>query len=107
MKTLYYNLLISAVILLISIFTFSCDTIHEGVVVNRYIIPAHPYQYTTTVIIGKTQIPQWHTGYIDDQYILVIQGVKNNDTITKEFIVSKKTYDSKTKGDTFNDKNNQ
>jgi hypothetical protein len=82
---------------------FSCHQIHEGEVIDKYIIPAHSYQYCTTIMIGKVPITQWHTGYVDDEYVLLIRGIKGKDTITEEFSVSQETYNCKINGNTFND----
>lgn len=91
------------IVLLISLALFSCHKIHEGNVTEKYIVPAHEYRYSTTMFVGKVPITSWHTGYVDDKYVLAVTNISGFDTITEEFSVSNITYECKSIGAYFND----
>lgn len=103
MRTKFANILKTALLIGAFMCCFSCHQIHEGTVIDKYMIPAHTYQYSTMIMVGKVPVPAWHTGYVGDEYVLLVEGFKGKDTIREEFSVSKSTYECKINGNTFND----
>jgi hypothetical protein len=95
-------ILIFSNILLCTVFS-SCHRIHDGIITEKHIIPAHTYSYSTMMMIGKVPITTWHTGYVNDEYILTVTKIKGTDTISERFSVNSTTYECKLKGDYFND----
>lgn len=105
MKTrtsIYHRTFAFAYVLLVAVFA-SCHKIHDGTVTDRYVVPAHSYQYSTVIMVGKVPITTWHTGYVGDEYVLTVTKVKGKDTISEDFSVSSSTYECKIVGTYFND----
>lgn len=81
----------------------SCHKIHDGKVTGKFIVPAHDYSYSTTVMCGKTPIIIWHKSHAETEYVLHISKLTKKDTISENFSVNKETYECKKFGDYFND----
>jgi len=77
--------------------------IHEGEIVEKYYEPPRTYIYTTPLMIGKSTILQYHTGYDDEDWIIVVRGVNGNDTITEDFYIDETNWKCMSVGNTFND----
>ena len=77
--------------------------IHEGQVIEKYHEPSRIYTYTSMVMIGKTMIPQVHTVYDDEDWIIVVKGVKDTDTIIESFYINESNWKCLSVGDVFND----
>lgn len=81
----------------------ACHRIHNGTITNKYIVPAHSYQYSTMIIVGKVPITQWHTGWVGDEYILTVTNQLGKEKISEDFSVSELTYKCKAVGEYFSD----
>ncbi len=85
------------ILIIICILFSSCfHRIHEGVVVNRYIVPEHTYQYTTFIYTGKIMVPIQHTAYAETEYILTVEKSVKGERIREDFSVDYNTYECKT-----------
>jgi hypothetical protein len=78
-------------------------SIHEGEIIEKYYEPPRTYMYTTIMMAGKMAIPQTHTGYDDEDWVIVVKGVKDKDTITEKFYIDEGNWKCMSVGNTFND----
>lgn len=82
----------------------SCEhKIHKGEIVEKYYEPPRYYIYTTFIIVGKIMIPQTHTGYDDEDFVIVVKGINGKDTITENFYIDETNWDCMNVGNIFND----
>jgi hypothetical protein len=77
--------------------------IHEGEVIKKYYEPPRHYTYQTYIMVGKVMMPQFHTGYDDADFVLVVEGVNGKDTIVEEFYLDEINWECINIGDAFND----
>jgi hypothetical protein len=92
-----------AYVLLAVVLSACGHSIHEGKIIEKYYEPPRTYTYTTMMVVGKMMIPQIHTGYDDEDWIIVVRGVKGNDTITEDFYTDETNYKCMSVGNIFND----
>ena len=91
------------ILLLLLVLTACGHSIHEGKIIDKYYQPARNYTYTTTMMVNKMTIIQTHTGYDDEDWIVLVQDVIDGDTITEEFYLSELQFNCMNIGDHFND----
>jgi hypothetical protein len=89
---------------LLAVVLSSCGhSIHEGEIIEKYYEPERTYTYTTMIMCGKVMIPQTHTGYDDEDWIIVVKGVNGKDTITEDFYIDEANWKCMSVGNIFND----
>jgi hypothetical protein len=81
----------------------SCHNIHEGKVVGKEHEGAGFNTYTTFMYVNGQTIPQVHTDYDDEDFILIVKGFDGKDTTEESFYVDAETWKCKAIGDHFND----
>ena len=90
--------------LLLAVVLSGCGhSIHEGEIIEKYYEPPRTYTYTTMVMVGNMMIPQIHTGYDDEDWVIVVKGVKRKDTITENFYIDETNWKCMSVGNIFND----
>lgn len=78
----------------------SCgNSIHSGTVIQKYYEPERHYTYVTYIYVAKNMIPQVHTGFDDEDFVIE---VKKGD-IKEIFYLDKNTWDSIKIGQYFTD----
>ena len=77
-------------------------SIHEGEIIEKYYEPKRTYTYTTYMYVGNMMIPQIHTGYDDEDWIIVVKGVNGKDTITEGFYIDEANWKCVNVGNIFN-----
>ncbi len=77
--------------------------IHEGEIIEKYYEPPRTYTYTTMVMVGKMMMPQTRTGYDDEDWVIVVKGIKGKDTIIEEFYIDEMNWKCMSVGNMFND----
>ena len=85
------------------IFSSCGHQIHQGKIIQKYYEPSRWYTYTTMMSCGKTLIPQVHTVYDDEDWIIVVQNVEKNNIITENFYIDESNWKCLNVGDNFND----
>ena len=92
-----------AYVLLAVVLSACGHSIHEGEIIEKYYEPPRTYTYTTMMMVGKIMIPQTHTGYDDEDWVIVVKGVKGKDTITENFYIDETNWKCMSVGNIFND----
>lgn len=92
-----------AYVLLAVVLSACGHSIHEGEIIEKYYEPPRTYTYTTMMMVGKMMIPQTHTGYDDEDWVIVVRCVKGKDTITEDFYIDEKNWKCMSVGNIFND----
>ena len=92
-----------AYVLLAVVFSSCGHSIHEGEIIEKYYEPERTYTYTTYMYVNKTMIPQIHTVYDDEDWVIVVKGVKGKDTITEDFYIDETNWKCMSVGNIFND----
>lgn len=92
-----------AYVLLAVVLSGCGHSIHEGEIIEKYYEPPRYYRYTTMMMVGKMMIPQKHTGYDDEDWIIVVKGVNGKDTITEDFYIDETNWKCMSVGNIFND----
>tara|TARA_R110000787_G_scaffold175266_9_gene287769 strand:- start:1410 stop:1730 length:321 start_codon:yes stop_codon:yes gene_type:complete len=83
---------------LLALVLYSCEPkLDEGTIVNKFYEEARRYQVMTYSPALKTSTMQ--TRYDDEDYVLIITGLKDGKTIVNRLEVSSKTYDKYEVGD--------
>ena len=105
MKKLIFRTRLSHIAyLLLAVVFLSCNhEIHSGKVIYKYYEHERYYTYITYIMVGKTMIPQIHTVYDDEDFIITVKGRNENDIITEDFYVDEKTWKCINVGNLFND----
>jgi hypothetical protein len=89
---------------LLAVVLSSCGhSIHEGEIIEKYYEPPRTYTYTTMMMVGKVMIPQTHTGYDDEDWVIVVKGAKGKDAITEDFYIDETNWKCMSVGNIFND----
>ncbi len=89
---------------LLAVVLSSCGhSIHEGEIIEKYYEPPRTYTYTTMMMVGKVMIPQTHTGYDDEDWVIVVKGVKGKYSITEDFYIDETNWKCMSVGNIFND----
>lgn len=93
---------------LILIFTLvilaSCDHVHVGTVVDKYIEPSRYYTSTYFTRVGKVSVPHTVRHWDDEDYVVVVRGVDDGgDTVNESYYVSWQEYQHIGIGYCFND----
>jgi hypothetical protein len=92
-----------AYVLLAVVLSACGHSVHEGEIIEKYYEPPRTYTYTTMMMVGKVIIPQTHTGYDDEDWVIVVRYVKGKDTITEDFYIDEKNWKCMSVGNIFND----
>jgi hypothetical protein len=92
-----------AYVLLAVVLSACGHSIHEGEIIEKYYEPPRTYTYTTMMMVGKVMIPQIHTGYDDEDWVIVVKGVKGKDTITEDFYIDETNWKCMSVGNIFKD----
>jgi hypothetical protein len=77
--------------------------LHEGEIIQKYYEPPRTYTYTTMMVVGKMILPQTRTGYDDEDWVIVVRGIKGKDTIIEEFYIDEMNWKCMSVGNWFND----
>jgi hypothetical protein len=85
-------------ILILFCLLFSCNSIHEGIVIDKYIVPEHTIEY----ISYSDSIPQIHITFVSEEFVLIVKN-KKCDYHIESLSVDSATYSSLQNGDRFND----
>ena len=79
-------------VILVLLLTSCGHDIHEGKVIEKYYEPSRYYTYITTTIVGRIIIPQTHTAYDDEDWIIVVENIECQDTITQRFYLDESNH---------------
>lgn len=89
-------------IILLSILTFSCTHLDKGTVIEKNYEPPRTYVTLMPISTGKTVIMIPYIIYDNEDYILTVEGVKDEDVIHENVYVSEDCYKSLSIGETWN-----
>lgn len=70
-------------ILLAALAVSGCHKIHEGKVIEKYIVPAHNEEYYTTMYVNNMPIMQYHDDHYPESYWIKLQ----KDSIVEDFSI--------------------
>jgi hypothetical protein len=90
------------VLILFCLLFFSCNSIHEGTIVDKYIVPEHTIEYITYMQTDSVSIPQIHITFVPEEFVLIVKN-KKCEYHTESLSVDSTIYSSLQKGDRFSD----
>jgi len=89
---------------ILAVLISSCkNSIKKGEIIEKYYEPPRYYNRTDLIMLGKMMTTKTTPVYDDEDWIIVVKGVNDQDTLVQNFLINKSDWQHVSVGDIFND----